>query len=216
MEILPDNVHVLPQNAAVRTLMTVLRDADTPSDRFRAAARRLAPLIAAEAVNEEPAERFDLRTPLEVTDGYRFRRGAAMLVPVRRAGGAFEEAFCHLLPNPHICEIGLSRDHVTLQPSEYSCKVPERFPDEVYTAYVLDPMLATGGSAAYAVELLKRRGARRVVFVGVVGAPEGVGLLHERHPDVPVYLAALDRELNERGYILPGLGDFGDRLNNSF
>lgn len=211
---LPDNVHVLPESPLMRVLMTVLRRAETPSDQFRGAALRIGRLLAAQAVGEEPLEEFSVLTPLEMIVGTRFKRPAA-LVPVQRAGRALLEPFGELLQNPRIWALGLSRDHVTFQPREYSSAIPRMVPPEVGTCYVLDPMLATGGSAEYAVRMLKERGARQVVFVGVVGAPEGVALLHERHPDVPVYLAALDRQLNERAYILPGLGDFGDRYDNS-
>lgn len=215
---LPDNVHVLPQTPLQRVLMSRLRDVATDSTAFRAATLSLGRMLAMQAVGEMVVvERDELPTPVEMTTGH-FFAGSSSIVPILRAGLALERPFLELLPRSKTWHLGMSRDHQTLQPLLYSCAVPEWISEDgsgTPTCFVLDPMLATGGSAEYAVRLLKERYAKKIVFVGIVGAPEGVRFLHERHPDVPIHLAQLDRCLNEKGYILPGLGDFGDRWTNS-
>lgn len=215
--VLPDKVHVLPETALVRSLMSVLRNKRTPSDVFRPAAITLARLTVAAAVEEEPTEEFDFETPLEYAIGYRFRRGRAAVVPILRAGGAFEGPFAEALPNPRFLHLGLSRDHETLEPKEYKSSVPRRIGSRLSTIYVADPMFATGGSALYAVDMLKKRGAKKVVYVGLVGVPEAIERMHGRHSDVPIYLGSLEAGLNERGYIRGNaIGDFGKRYYNSF
>ncbi len=216
--VLPDNVHVLPQTQLQRVLMSRLRDVATDSTVFRAATLHLGRMLAMQAVGEiAVAIDIELHTPMETTTGY-FFVGTSALVPILRAGLALEEPFRELLPRSKVWHLGMSRDHETLQPIPNASAVPDRIAEDDFgerVCFVLDPMLATGGSAEYAIRLLKERGAKRIVFVGIVGAPEGVWLLHKRHPDVPIHLAQLDRELNAKGYILPGLGDFGDRWTNS-
>ncbi|MEI6511030.1 MAG: uracil phosphoribosyltransferase [Candidatus Uhrbacteria bacterium] len=211
---LPDNVHVLPQTIAVQALMDRLRNTFTESDQFRATALRLGRLVASSAVDEQPCEDGVIRTPVEETRGLRFTKSVA-LVPILRAGNALVDPFCELLPNPRVWHVGMSRDHETHRPSVYMNAIPKRDIGGM-TCFILDPMFATGGSAVEAVRLLRERGAKSIVFAGIVGAPEGVAHFQEACPDVPVYLAVLDRCLNENAYILPGLGDFGDRYYNSF
>lgn len=215
---LPKNVHVLPQTAFQRVLMSRLRDTTTDTLGFRAATLNLGRMIAHQAIGEMfVATGFRIQTPVEETVGHAIL-GSSSLVPILRAGLALEAPFLEVLPRSKVWHLGVSRDHVTKQPRPYSCAVPDRIEEDDFgtrTCFVLDPMLATGGSAEYAVRLLKGRGAKQIVFVGVVGAPEGVAFLHERHPDVPIHLAQLDRELNSDAYILPGLGDFGDRWTGS-
>lgn len=215
---LPDNFHVLSETPFQRVLMSRLRDIVTDSTVFRAATLHLGRMLAMQAVGEMPVvSTVEVQTPLEITTGH-FFVGTSSLVPILRAGLALEEPFLELLPRSKVWHLGVSRDHETLRPRPYSCAVPDRIAEDDFgerVCFVLDPMLATGGSAEYAVRLLKERGAKKIVFVGIVGAPEGVRFLHERHPDVPIHLAQLDRCLNEKGYILPGLGDFGDRWTNS-
>ncbi len=215
---LPDTLDVLPQTANVRALMSTLRDKNTKSQRFRATTLSLGRLLAARVLADQSVVTGHMvYTPLEDAAGVKLR-GLQALVPILRAGQALVSPFDELMDDPYIWHVGVSRDHVTLKPKKYSCAVPEHV--DPYglgapTCFVLDPMLATGGSAEYVISLLKKRGATNIVFVGIVGAPEGVTFLHERHPDVPIHLAALDRCINEKGYILPGLGDFGDRYFNS-
>lgn len=210
-------LHVLPYGAVVRTLMTTLRNRRTPSDQFFLCAKKLGRLVAAEAVQEIELEGFTFRTPMEACEGYRFPRGRTGLVPVLRAGNALEGPFREILPNPRVWHVGISRDHKTLKPRQYSSSIPKRsVARRVDTVFVLDPMLATGGSAAHAIELIKVRHAPRVVFVGLVGAPEGVNLLKREHPDVPIYLASYEEGLTDNGYIERyAIGDFGDRFYNS-
>ncbi|HEY8469271.1 MAG TPA: uracil phosphoribosyltransferase, partial [Longimicrobiales bacterium] len=155
-------------------------------------------------------EPVPVETPLERTTGYMVSGKKLVLVPILRAGLGMVEAMLRLMPSVRVGHVGLYRDHDTLQPVEYYFKIPSE--PEARDFVVLDPMLATGGSAAAAVQLLKDRGAARVRLVCLVAAPEGVRTLLERHPDVQIFAAALDRELNAQGYILPGLGDAGDRL----
>jgi uracil phosphoribosyltransferase len=208
------NLFVLTETNLLRMLITTLRDRQTESQEFARAANLVGRLLAAQALEFERLSERRVVTPLEATDGACFF-GSSALVPILRAGEALVALFRELLlRHPHVWHLGLSRDHETLQSREYLCRVPEAVSDFT-RCYVLDPMLATGGSAEHAVRLLKKRGAHHIAFVGVVGAPEGVRFLFERHPDVRVYLAALDRELDSRGYILPGLGDFGDRYFGS-
>ncbi|NBS41547.1 uracil phosphoribosyltransferase [bacterium] len=212
---LPDNLHVLPQTANVRALMSTLRDKTTNSQRFRRAADQLGDILAIHALATQPvADGHVVRSPTGEEPRGAKLGGLQALVPILRAGQALVPSFDKFMDDPMIWHLGLSRDHQTLLPREYRCDVPENVdPNGLWVphCYVLDPMLATGGSAEYAVRLLKTRGAQKITFVGIVGAPEGVRFLHERHPDVDIHLAVLDRCLNERGYILPGLGDFGDR-----
>ena len=158
--------------------------------------------------NLELAEKV-VQTPLEITHGH-FLLRPITLVPVLRAGLGMVEAFSELIPSARIGHIGLYRDHATLIPVEYYCKLPSDVGES--DVFVLDPMLATGGSAAAAVDFIKKRGAKRISFLCIIASPEGITTLHEKHPDVEIYCGAVDRELNSEGYILPGLGDAGDRF----
>ena len=220
---LPKNLHLIPQTTSVRALITTLRDKSTRSQEFRHNASRLGELLAAQVLANQPVHTaaFALSPTGECTDAA-VLKGSQALVPILRAGQALVGPFERFMSDPSIWHVGVSRGHETLKPTQYFCAVPEKIvavidhPGFLDThCYVLDPMLATGGSAEYVVRLLKARGAKRITFAGIIGAPEGVKFLHEQHPDVDIYLAVLDRCLNEKGYILPGLGDFGDRYFNS-
>jgi uracil phosphoribosyltransferase len=167
-------------------------------------------LMAYEATSELPLEAAPVETPLEEARGMRVAGKKLTLVPILRAGLGMVEGVLRLVPAARVGHIGLYRDHDTLEPVDYYFKVPGDAAERDF--FVLDPMLATGGSAASAVSSLKRAGASRVRFLCIVAAPEGVRRLAAAHPDVPIYCASLDRELNAQGYILPGLGDAGDRL----
>ena len=201
-------LHVV-EHPLLQDTLARLRDASTPSDEFRALARRVSVLLAAEATRDLPTADGAVRTPLEAT---RARRLAARVVavPVLRAGLGLLEGFLDLVPSAQVGYFGLERNEETAVARCYYEKVPGDLADAF--VFLLDPMLATGGSAAMALEGLRARGARRVRFLAVVAAPEGVARLAEAAPDAEVYTAALDRQLNDRKYILPGLGDFGDRL----
>lgn len=187
-----------------------LRDVTTPKKRFRELSDEIAMLMAFEATRELAVEEVEIETPLEVTTCKRIRGKKLVLVPILRAGLGMVEGVLRLIPSARVGHIGLFRDEETLQPVEYYFKVPQE--PERRDFIVLDPMLATGGSASAAISLLKERGAASVRFMCLVAAPEGVQRLLDDHPDVPIFAASLDRELNEKGYILPGLGDAGDRI----
>jgi uracil phosphoribosyltransferase len=198
------------QHPLIHHKLTVLRDRNTSKKIFRELVDEITMLLAYEVTRDLPLEPVPVETPLERTTGYMVSGKKLVLVPILRAGLGMVEAMLRLMPSVRVGHIGLYRDHDTLQPVEYYFKIPSE--PEARDFIVLDPMLATGGSAAAAVQLLKERGAARVRLVCLVAAPEGVRTLLERHPDVQVFAAALDRQLDARGYILPGLGDAGDRL----
>jgi uracil phosphoribosyltransferase len=190
--------------------LSILRDRETPTKIFKELVDEIAMLMAYEATSDLSLEDSVVETPLERTIGRRVSGKKLTLVPILRAGLGMVEGIYRMVPAARIGHIGLYRNHDTLEPVDYYFKVPGDAPERDF--FVLDPMLATGGSAAAAVNSLKRAGATRIRFMCLVAAPEGVRRLARAHSDVIVYCASLDRELNEQGYILPGLGDAGDRL----
>ncbi len=198
------------EHPLIRHKLSLLRDRGTPTKLFKELVDELAMLMAFEATRHLPLEAVTIETPLETMQAQRLAGHEPLLVPILRAGLGMVDGIRSLIPSARVGHIGLYRDHDTLQPVEYYFKVPGDLAQR--DVFVLDPMLATGGSAAGAITQLKRAGAIRIRFMCLVAAPEGVANLHAAHPDVPIYTAALDRELNEKGYILPGLGDAGDRL----
>ena len=198
------------QHPLIQHKLAVLRDRNTSKKIFRELVDEITMLLAYEATRDLPLEPIEIETPLERTTAYVVAGKKLVLVPILRAGLGMVEAMLRLMPAARVGHIGLYRDHDTLQPVEYYFKIPSD--PEARDFIILDPMLATGGSAAAAVQLLKDRGAARIRLVSLVAAPEGVRTLLEHHPDVQIIAAALDRQLNEHGYILPGLGDAGDRL----
>ncbi len=198
------------EHPLIRHKLSLLRDRGTPTKLFKELVDELAMLMAFEATRHLPLETVTIETPLETMQAQRLAGHEPLLVPILRAGLGMVDGIRSLIPSARVGHIGLYRDHDTLQPVEYYFKVPGDLAQR--DVFVLDPMLATGGSAAGAITQLKRAGALRIRFMCLVAAPEGVANLHAAHPDVPIYTAALDRELNEKGYILPGLGDAGDRL----
>jgi len=199
----------LVDHPLLRRELTVLRDRRTRPPAFRAALRRASLLLAAEAARSLRTRAVPVATPLAAA------RGAALtapvvLVPILRAGLGFVEGFLELLPDATVGHLGIYRDEVTLEPVEYYARLPRSLGDA--SVFVLDPMLATGGSACAAIGALRARGARSVVLVSLVAAPEGVRAVRRAHPATTLITAALDRRLNRHGYIVPGLGDAGDRL----
>jgi uracil phosphoribosyltransferase len=190
--------------------MSILRDRATPTKLFKELVEEIAMLLAYEATSDLPLEPVMLETPLEPMRGARVTGKKLTLVPILRAGLGMVEGVLRLVPAARVGHIGLYRDHDTLEPVDYYFKVPGDAAERQF--FVLDPMLATGGSAVAAVTSLKRAGATRIRFICIVAAPEGVRRMLAAHPDVPIFAAALDRELNANGYILPGLGDAGDRM----
>lgn len=201
------NLHLV-DNPLVKRDLTYLRDKNTKGYQFRLALQRIAYALVIEISKTFELKEIEVETPLEKTVGYKFKK-QIVLVPVLRAGLSFVNSFIEMIPKAKVGHIGLARDEKTLQPVEYYYKTPKDL--DTSKVIVLDPMLATGGSASAAISYLKAKGANDLVFAGLIAAPEGVKKMEADHPDVPVYIAALDRELNENGYILPGLGDAGDR-----
>jgi uracil phosphoribosyltransferase len=201
-------LHVV-KHPLVDDVLAALRDKRTTSTEFRRLAHRVSLLVAAEATRDLPTAEAPVETPLETTSARRLAR-RVVAVPVLRAGLGMLDAFLELVPSAQVGYFGLERNEQTAVARRYYEKVPKDLQDAV--VYLLDPMLATGGSAAMAVEGLRELGARQVRLLCVVAAPEGVAFLQEAHAEAEVYAAALDRGLNDRKYILPGLGDFGDRL----
>ncbi|PKO17273.1 MAG: uracil phosphoribosyltransferase [Chloroflexi bacterium HGW-Chloroflexi-10] len=188
--------------------LTKLRDVNTEPKKFRELVRELAGLLAYEATADLQIEETHVQTPLQVTPGSTLIEKIG-LVPILRAGLGMVEGIWELMPSAEVWHIGIYRDEKTLKPVEYYNKLPTE--PTVSVCLILDPMLATGGSAVATVDVLKRWGVKRIKFVGLIGAPEGVAAMQSRHPDVPIHLGALDHHLNEHGYIVPGLGDAGDR-----
>ena len=190
--------------------LTILRDKKTSTRDFKQLVNEIAMLMAYEVTKDLPLEPVEIETPLEKTSGSQVAGKKLTLVPILRAGLGMVDGISQLIPSARIGHIGLYRDHATLQPVDYYFKIPSGEADRAF--FLLDPMLATGGSAVAAVSALIRAGAQKIRFLCLVSAPEGVKAMLDAHPKVPVYTAALDRQLDERGYILPGLGDAGDRL----
>ena len=201
-------VHLV-NHPLVQDALTELRDVRTQPPEFRRAANRISVLLAAEALSDVPSRQHTVETPLGPADG-RVVAGDVVVVPVLRAGLGMLDAVLELLPAARVGHIGLQRDEATAIASKYYTKLPR----DLENSFVLmiDPMLATGGSAVAAIDLLKAAGARTLRIICIVAAPEGVALVERHHPDVAVYTPVVDRQLNPHKYIVPGLGDFGDRL----
>lgn len=197
------------EHPLIRVKLTRLRDRSTDRLLFRQLLEELTAFMVYEITRDFPLRELEVETPFERTMGYELAR-PVVLVPILRAGIVMTEGILRLIPNARVGHIGIYRDPVTLTPHVYYKKLPKNLHEAL--VIVVDPMLATGGSAVEAVKLVKEEGATEVRFICLVAAPEGVEAFQQHHPDVPIYAAALDRELNDHGYILPGLGDAGDRL----
>ena len=189
--------------------LSVLRDRDTPHGAFRQALFEAAAIMAVEVARELPLKAVEIETPLEPTTGLRLRDEVAV-VPVLRAGLGMVEGFLRLLPDARVGHVGIHRDEQQHVPIGYYERLPPGLPQA--RVYVLDPMLATGGSAVHALSHLKRAGATQIELVCLVAAPQGIEAVQDQHPDTPIWTAAVDRELDENAYIRPGLGDAGDRV----
>jgi uracil phosphoribosyltransferase len=203
-----DNVIVI-DHPVVQTKLTELRDARADHREFRTLLNEIASLMVYEVTRDWPTEEKHVLTPLERHSGKVLARKVT-LVPILRAGLGMSDGVLRILPDARLGHLGVYRDEKTLEPVSYYQKLP---PDIAQTEVLLiDPMLATGGSGSAAVSCLKKAGVKSMKFVCLVAAPEGIKALHAQHPEVPIYCAAIDRQLNEKGYILPGLGDAGDRI----
>ena len=201
-------LHVV-EHPVVHDALATLRDGSTPPEVFRRMAIRISLLLAAEATRDVPSDAVTVQTPLGPASGRRVGAGV-VVVPVLRAGLGMLDAVLELLPNARVGHIGLQRDEMTAVASQYYSKLPR----DLTGSYVLmiDPMLATGGSAVAGLDLLKAAGATDIRMICIVAAPEGIALVERHHPNVHIYTPAVDRGLNDHKYIVPGLGDFGDRL----
>ena len=202
-----ENVYPSP-HPQIGTKLTLLRNVETDSKKFRELIREIAAMLAYEATMDLAVRDVDVQTPLQVA------RGTALmelvgLVPILRSGLGMVEGVYELMPGSEVWHIGLFRDERTLKPVAYYNRLP--IEPTVSVCLILDPMLATGGSAVATVDILKKWGVRKIKFVGILAAPEGIERLHTAHPDVPIHVGAIDEGLNEHGFILPGLGDAGDR-----
>jgi uracil phosphoribosyltransferase len=196
------------QHPLVKHKLTKLRSVETNPKKFRELVRELGALLTYEATADLATSQIDVTTPMVETKGDHLKEKIG-LVPILRAGLGMVEGVWELMPSAEVWHIGLYRDERTLKPVAYYNKLPVA--PTVAVCLILDPMLATGGSAVATVDILKNWGVTKIKFVGLIGAPEGIQRLHEAHPDVPIHLAARDDHLNENGYIVPGLGDAGDR-----
>jgi uracil phosphoribosyltransferase len=197
------------KHAVLADRLSVLRDRDTPHGAFRYALFEASAIMAVEVARELPVKEVDIQTPLESTSGLRLRDEVAV-VPVLRAGLGMVEGFLRLLPEARVGHVGIYRDEEEHVPVGYYERLPPGLPSA--RVYVLDPMLATGGSAVHALNHLKRAGAKQLELVCLVSAPDGIEAVQSTHPEVPIWTAAVDRELDENAYIRPGLGDAGDRV----
>jgi len=194
----------------VQHKLTLMRRAETPTGDFRRLLREISLLLAYEVTRTLPVELVDIQTPVAPMRAPTIAGKKLCIVSVLRAGNGILDGMLDLVPSARVGHIGLYRDHQTLEAVEYYFKVPDDLPER--DVIVVDPMLATANSAIAAVRRLESRGARTLTYLCLVAAPEGIGAFHRAHPDVPIVTAAIDERLNERGYIVPGLGDAGDRL----
>ena len=190
--------------------VAILRDERTTMKEFRELVEEITTLMVFEAFKDVPTKKVMVKTPLEVTEQTMVADNAVTIVPILRAGIGMVNGVHTLFPTTRVGHIGMYRDEETLEPHEYYCKLPDGIENSI--AILLDPMLATGGSAVAAIEFLKKRGCKEIRLMNIIGVPEGIKAVAEAHPDVKIYVSTLDRELNNVGYIVPGLGDAGDRL----
>ncbi len=203
------NVHVL-DHPLIHHKLSVLRDKNTPVKEFRELISEIAGLMCYEATRNLPTEEVEIETPVAVAKCRRLSGKKLAIIPILRAGLGMVDSMVDLIPSAKIGHIGLYRDPVTHEPVEYYCKLPEDIENRV--TFVVDPMLATGGSAVAAIDFLKKHGCKNIVMMNIIGCPEGIKTVQDAHPDVELYLAACDEKLNDHAYIVPGLGDAGDRI----
>ncbi len=201
---------IVMDHPLIQHKLSILRDVKTPSKEFRALISEIANLICYDATRDLPLEEVEVETPICKTKAKMLSGKKVAIVPILRAGLGMVDGMLTLLPSAKVGHIGLYRDPDTLQPVEYYCKLPADI--EQREVFVVDPMLATGGSAIDAISQIKKRGPKHIKFLGIIAAPEGLEALSKAHPDVDIIVASLDEKLNDHGYIVPGLGDAGDRI----
>ena len=202
-------VHVL-DHPLIQHKLAILRSKDTPVKEFRELIGEIAGLMCYEATRKLPLKEVEVETPVATAKCHMLSGKKLAIVPVLRAGLGMVDQMVALIPSAKIGHIGLYRDPETHKPVEYYCKLPEDIANR--QVFVVDPMLATGGSAVAAIDFLKKHGCKNIIMMNVIGCPEGIKRVQEEHPDVEMYLAACDEKLNEHAYIVPGLGDAGDRI----
>ena len=202
-------VHVF-DHPLIQHKLSIMRDVNTGCKEFRELLSEIAMLMVYEVTRDFPTEEVEIETPICKTKAKKMAGKPIGIIPILRAGLGMVDSMVALIPSAKIGHIGLYRDPETHKPVEYYCKLPEDI--ESRQVFVVDPMLATGGSAVAAINFLKQHGCRNIIMMNIIGCPEGVKAVQEAHPDVELYLAALDEKLNEHAYIVPGLGDAGDRI----
>ena len=190
--------------------LSIMRNKETPVKEFRELVGEIAGLMCYEATWNLPTEEVEVQTPVAVAKCRKLSGKKLAIIPILRAGLGMVDSMVDLIPNAKIGHIGLYRDPETHEPVEYYCKLPEDIGNRV--TFVVDPMLATGGSAVAAIDFLKKHGCKNIIMMNIIGCPEGIQKVQEAHPDVEMYLAACDEKLNDHAYIVPGLGDAGDRI----
>ena len=203
------NVHVM-DHPLIHHKLAVLRNKETPVKEFRELVNEISGLMCYEATRNLPTMDVEVETPVATAKCKMLAGKKLAIVPILRAGLGMVDALVDLIPSAKIGHIGLYRDPVTHEPVEYYCKLPEDIGNRV--TFVVDPMLATGGSAVAAIDFLKKHGCKNIIMMNIIGCPEGIKRVQEAHPDVEMYLAACDEKLNDHAYIVPGLGDAGDRI----
>ena len=203
------NVHIM-DHPLIHHKLAVLRNKETPVKEFRELVNEISGLMCYEATRNLPLMDVDVETPIAVAKCKMLAGKKLAIVPILRAGLGMVDALVDLIPSAKIGHIGLYRDPETHEPVEYYCKLPEDVGNRV--TFVVDPMLATGGSAVAAIDFLKKHGCKNIIMMNVIGCPEGIKRVQDAHPDVEMYLAACDERLNDHAYIVPGLGDAGDRI----
>ena len=202
-------VHVL-NHPLIQHKLTIMRKKETGPKEFRELLEEISTLMVYEVTRDLPTEEVEVETPVALARTKVLAGRKLALVPILRAGLGMVDGMLNLIPAAKVGHIGMYRNEETLEPVEYYCKLPSDINER--EVFVLDPMLATGGSACDAIGQIKKRGAKHIKFIGLVAAPQGLKALHEAHPDVDIYVGALDEKLNDNGYIVPGLGDAGDRI----
>ena len=206
-----DNPNIIITNhPLIQHKITKLRDKSTGTAEFRSIVSEIAMLMAFEAMRDLDTEDIPVETPIEMTESPVIAGRKQAIIPILRAGLGMTDGILRLVPTAKVGHVGMYRDPVTHEPHEYYCKLPDPISERIII--VTDPMLATGGSAVDSIRLIKERGGKKIKFMCIIAAPEGVEVLSKAHPDVQIYIGHLDRELNENAYICPGLGDAGDRI----
>ena len=203
------NVHIM-DHPLIHHKLAVLRNKETPVKEFRELVNEISGLMCYEATRSLPTQEVEVETPVATAKVKVLAGKKLAIIPILRAGLGMVDSMVNLIPSAKIGHIGLYRDPVTHLPVEYYCKLPEDIEQRV--VFVVDPMLATGGSAIAAIDFLKKRGCKNIIMMNIIGCPEGVAAVQAAHPDVELYLASVDEKLNEHKYIVPGLGDAGDRI----